>query len=138
MQQESQQSGAAKMEQASAFLQEVLQSMNVEETLRANPTQVGNAFFALIQNQMQQAEAAGAKGAIKRLAAIYEKAVAIMEEHMPEDVRLINRLLSAKGEGDIRQLLQENRSLLTKDFLDNLRALEDRSRQEGQTDLAGC
>ena len=136
LQQESQQSGAAQMEKASAFMQEVLQSMNVEETLRANPAQVNNAFFALIQNQIQQAEQAGAKGAMKRLASIYEKAVAIMEENMPADVRLINHLLSAKGEGEIRQILQENRTVITDDFLDNLRALEQRSRQEGQTELA--
>lgn len=136
LQQESQQSGAASMEKASAFLQEVLQSMNVEETLRANPAQVGNAFFALIQNQMQQAEAAGAKGAMKRLASIYEKAIAIMEENMPADVRLINRLLSTQDEGSLRQLLQENRALITTEFLDSLRALEERSRQEGQTELA--
>ena len=110
--------------------------MNVEETLRANPAQVNNAFFALIQNQIQQAEQAGAKGAMKRLASIYEKAVAIMEENMPADVRLINHLLSAKGEGEIRQILQENRTVITDDFLDNLRALEQRSRQEGQTELA--
>ncbi len=136
MQQESQQSGAAAMEKAGAFLQEVLQSMNVEETLRANPALVGNAFFSLLQNQMQQAEAAGAKGAMKRLASIYEKAIAIMEENMPADVRLINRLLSTNDEGEIRKLLQENRAILNKEFLDNLRALEERSRQEGQTDLA--
>lgn len=136
MQQESQQSGSAQMERAAAFMQEVLQSLDVGETLRANPAQVDNAFFALLQNQMQQAEAAGAKAAIKRLLSIYEKAVAIMEEHMPADVRLINRLLAAKDEGDLRKLLQENRSLLTKEFQDKLRALEERSRQEGQTELA--
>jgi hypothetical protein len=130
------QSGSSRMEAATKFLQEVLQSTDLDATLRANAAKVDNYFFALIQNQMQQADEANAAGAVRRLTTIYQKAMAILEESMPADVRLINHLLSVESEGDVRKLLQENRDLLTPDFMDSLRALEDRSRQQGQDDLA--
>lgn len=136
LQQEMNQSGASRMEKASAFLQEVLQAMDPEAVLRANAPKVDNYFFAILQNQIQQAEQAKAGGAVRRLATIYQAAMAILEEGMPADVRLINQLLSLQDEGELRKLLQDNRSLLTPEFIDNLKALEDRSRQQGQDDLA--
>ncbi len=136
LQQEMSQSGEGQMEQASAFFQEVLQSMDLDETLQANAAKVDNYFFSLLQNQMQQAEQANAAGAIRRLTTIYQKAMAILEANMPADVRLLNQLLSLDDEGEVRKLLQENRSLLTREFLASLQALEDRSRQEGQPELA--
>ena len=59
-----------------------------------------------------------------------------MEERLPPELKLLNRLLSAPSEGQLRQLLQENRSDLSQEFVDALKTLEQRFRSEGNAPLA--
>jgi hypothetical protein len=60
----------------------------------------------------------------------------IFQENLPPEIQLLNRLLDAPDEAAARQLLKENRSLLTKEFLDALKPLENEMRNNGRSEIA--
>lgn len=126
----------AMLQQVQAILQEVLQSSDTEATLREHADQIDELFLNVLAANIQQAEERKANAAVRRLRKVYEQAVSIVEEQMPEDVRLLNRLLSASDKATVRQLLQENRNLLDQEFVAALSALDERFRNEGNTEMA--
>ena len=77
-----------------------------------------------------RAEKAGAKAAANRMRKDHD-IVDMLQEEMAPDVRLVNELLNAPDQNARRKLLEENRSMLSRDFVEALRQLEDdfRARQ---------
>jgi len=131
------QSQEAMAQQVQAFLQEVLQSPNPQELLEERGKEVNEMFLAVLASNIEQAQQGNAAFAVKRLRSIYDMAVEILQNKLPPDLRLLNQLVTTKDEGEVRRLLQENRSLLSKEFVEGLRGLEDRFRGEQNTELAG-
>jgi hypothetical protein len=130
------QSQQAAMQQVQTVLQEILQAPDTDAALLENADQINDMFLALLASNIQQAQQSRAAFAVQRLRVIYEKAVAIVEERMPPELRLLNRLISAPDEGTLRGLLQENRSELSQEFVDTLKSLEERFNGEGNSALA--
>jgi hypothetical protein len=135
--QQQNQSREALAQHAQAVLQEILQAPDTEAKLREHADDIDEMFLTLLSANIQQAEEKGATFAVKRLTAVYNQAMAILQENLPEDVRLLNQLLTAPDEATVRNLLKENRSLLNQEFLSALRDLEDRFRKEGGAEMAG-
>jgi hypothetical protein len=131
------QSQEAMMQEVQAFLQEVLQSPNPEEILQARKESVNEMFLAVLASNIEQAQEKNAEFAVKRLRGVYDMAVGILQDQLPPDLRLLNQLVSTQDEGEVRRLLQANRSLLSKEFVEGLRGLEDRFRGEKNDQLAG-
>ena len=123
-------------QQVQAVLQEVLQAPDVDAALQENADQINEMFLAVLASNIQQAEQNKATFAVQRLRIIYQKALAIVEERLPPELKLLNRLLSAPDEGALRRHLQENRSDLSQEFVDALKTLEERFNREGNTALA--
>ena len=123
-------------QQVQAVLQEVLQAPDTDAALQENIEQINEMFLAVLASNIKQAEQSKATFAAQRLRTIYEKAVAILEERMPPEMKLLNRLLSAPDEGTMRRLLQDNRSELSQEFVSALKTLEDRFSGEGNSALA--
>lgn len=130
------QSQQAAAQHVQAVLQEVLQAPDTDAALRENADQINEVFLGVLASNIQQAEQNNAAFAVQRLRSIYEKAVAILEERMPPEMKLLNRLLSAPDEGSMRSLLQENRSDLSPEFVEALKGLEERFSSEGNSALA--
>ncbi|MXX25289.1 MAG: hypothetical protein F4Z82_07600 [Caldilineaceae bacterium SB0668_bin_21] len=123
-------------QQVQAVLQEVLQAPDTEAALKENAEHINEMFLTVLASNIRQAEQNKAAFAAQRLRTIYEKAVAMLEEQMPPEMRLLNRLLSAPDEGAMRRLLQENRSDLSREFVDAMKSLEERFSREGNSALA--
>ena len=104
--------------------------------LQENIEKIDEMFLAVLASNIKQAEQSNATFAVQRLRTIYQKAIAILEEHMPPEMKLLNRLLSAPDEGAMRRLLQDNRSELSQEFVSALKSLEERFSGEGNTALA--
>lgn len=134
--QQQQESQAAVTQQAQTILQEVLQATDSEAVLRQYVDYIDENFLALLAANIQQAERAKATGAVRRLQKIYEQALGIFQEQLPEDLQLLNQLLSAPDDGTVRQLLKDNRAMLNRDFLDAVTNLESEMRGNGRTDIA--
>jgi hypothetical protein len=132
-QQQAQQAGA---QEAQAFLQEVLQANDPKQFLAENADSIDDAFLGMLAANIQHAERNKATAAARRLRQIYEHAVAVVQDKLPENLKLLNQLLSAKDEASVRQMLKENRELLSREFLESLKALETDMRDNEQTELA--
>ncbi len=132
-QQQTQQSMA---QEAQAVLQEVLQATDTAAALREHRDEIDENFLALLAANIQQAERAKATAAVRRLRKVYEEAVAILQEQMPPELQLLNQLLTAPDEATVRQLIKENRALVTREFVDSLKPIETEMRENGRSELA--
>ncbi len=131
-----QQAQAEMAEEAQAVLQEVLQSTDTAAVLREHADAVDEVFLSLLAANIRAAEQKGATAAARRLSQVYKQAIEIAQERMPADMRLLNQLLSAPDDATARQLLRDNRSLLNRDFVDNMKALEEDMRKNGRAEIA--
>jgi hypothetical protein len=90
----------------------------------------------LLAANIQRAEQNNATGAAKRLRKLYDLAMDVMQAQMSPDLRLINDLLNAPDQGARRKLLEENRALLSREFVEALKQLEEDFRQRQGDDVA--
>ncbi len=136
-QEQVQQSRQMVVQQAQQVLQEVLGAEDAEATLRQYVDYIDEVFLSLLANSAQQAERNNSTAAARRLRSIYETALRVIEEGMPPEVQLLNRLLSAgDSKADLNTLLEENRAALTPDFIETLRRVESEMRDTGRPAMA--
>jgi hypothetical protein len=131
-----QQSQEALAQQVQQLLGEILQANDTEAALREHIEEIDETFLSFLLANIQQAERSKATAAVRRLRAVYEQAVKILQEAMPADLQLLNRLLTAPDEAAVRQLLKENRASITPEFIESLKPLENEMRESGRAELA--
>jgi hypothetical protein len=132
-QQQSQESLAQQVQQ---LLGEILQANDTEAALREHIEEIDDTFLSFLLANIQQAERAKATAAVRRLRAVYDQAVQILQESMPADLQLLNKLLTAPDEAAVRQMLKENRATITPEFIESLKPLENEMRNNGRAELA--
>lgn len=134
MQDQQRQSVQAAAAQVQEVLQAVLEAPDTAEALRQHADAIDETFLGLLAGNIDRAEKSNATAAARRLREIYDAALDIVQERMPPEMRLINQLVNAPDQGAVRKLLEDNRGLLTRDFVEALRQLEDdfRSRNGGE------
>lgn len=136
IQEQQNESAQALMGQAQEVLQAVLEATDTEAALRQYADMIDESFLALLAGNIDRAEQTKATAAVRRLREIYDMALDIVQEGMPPEMRLINDLLNAPDNAAVRKLLEEHRSLLNRQFIDTLRALEEDFRQRGSAEVA--
>lgn len=130
------QSQQAVLQRAQALFQEVMQAADTEAKLREHVDQIDELFLSLIASNLQQAEKNGATFAVKRLRKIYDTTINILQEQMPEDMQLLNQVLTAPDEATAYNILKEKRHLLSEDFIAALQELENRARGDNNQEMA--
>jgi len=63
-------------------------------------------------------------------------AMAVLQQTLPPELRLLNALLNTPSEEGRRRLLERNRRLLTPEWLQWLQQMEARMREEGRAEVA--
>ena len=132
-QQAMQQDSAA---QAQQVLQAVLESGDVEATLRENADLLDETFLGVLAANIQRAEQGKAAAAAARMRKIYDMALNVMQTQMSPELKLVNDLINAPDQKAQRKLLEENRAMLSREFIEALRQLEDDFRQRQGNDIA--
>ncbi len=136
IQEQQMQSRQAMVQQVQQVLQEVLQAPNSLEKLREYADYIDENFLSVLAANLQAAQRNNSTAAVRRLQQIYEQALSIVQDSMPDEMRLLNQLLSAPDKATLNKLLQENRSLLNKDFVEQLKALEVQMREGGRQEIS--
>ncbi|MFN8439288.1 MAG: CpXC domain-containing protein [Caldilineaceae bacterium] len=124
------------IQQVQQVLQEVLQAEDVDAKLQELAEYIDETFLAVLASNIQTANQRNSKAAANRLQEIYDKAVTMIEGQMPPEIRFINQLITADDRAEVNRLLQENRSMLTKEFVESLRTLENEMRQGRRNEIA--
>ena len=60
----------------------------------------------------------------------------MLEESLPQEIRLLQQIVQAPDVAAARKIVQENRSLINNDFMEALNAVEKQFRDSGQTEPA--
>jgi hypothetical protein len=136
LQDQQRQNGQATAAQVQEVLQAVLEAPDATDALRQYSDAIDETFLSLLAGNIERAEKNNATAAARRLREIYDAALDILQERMPPEMRLINQLVNAQDKSAVRNLLEENRSLLSPDFVEALRQLEDDFRSRNAVDVA--
>lgn len=119
------------LERSDALLQQVLQQPDLEGALRNLGDQLDESFMTIVSLRLaslQQGQ--GHQEAIAQLEAVTQTAIAIIQERLPPDERLINELLLAPPEESGR-LLRQHSALVTVEFVKKLNELADEQEKRG-------
>jgi hypothetical protein len=137
MQQQMQESRQQGMQQAQEVLAQVLQAEDLNAALRQNAEFIDEMFLSLLVANIQQAQKNNSKGAVRRLQAVYDATMELLQEGLPPELQLINRLLGvATDKPALNAMLEENRPALTPDFVEAMRSMEAEMRATGRPELA--
>ncbi|MFN8494231.1 MAG: CpXC domain-containing protein [Caldilineaceae bacterium] len=136
LQEQQMQSRQAMAQQVQQILQEVLQAPDAGAKLRELADYIDENFLNVLAANIQAAQRNNSTAAVRRLQQIYEQALAIVQESMPDEMRLLNQLLTAPDKATTNKLLQENRKFLNKDFVETLKELEGQMREGGRPEIA--
>ncbi|MCB0062714.1 MAG: CpXC domain-containing protein, partial [Caldilineaceae bacterium] len=123
-------------QQMQAVLQEVLQAPDMKAKLREFAEILDESFLSLLAANIQQAQRNGSTAAAKRLQQVYEAALSVLREQMPDEMRLLNELVSAPDKATVNQLMRDNRDKLTPEFISAMQSIEEELRAGGRKEVA--
>jgi hypothetical protein len=111
-------------EQAAQLLSELLESDDMEKSLRANLDRVDDLFINTLAVNLQSAEQSGSQEAVDRLTQIGDILMKLIQESQPPEIAFINQLLGAEYPAGTLALLEENRPQVNVRLLETMRVVE--------------
>jgi hypothetical protein len=124
----------AALDQRGALLREIMVSENLDEAVKAHLDELDEAFFGVLEANMQAAEQQQQQATFDRLQAVADAISRSIAAAQPPEVRFVNALLSAAYPDETRKLLEANRKALSPQLLEWMRAVAEDLRQDGRTD----
>jgi hypothetical protein len=123
VQQEMQVASQRIVDEASATLQRLLAAEDKEQALRENIARIDEPFMYVLSAMIAQAQQEGNQEHLQQLQGIHNLILEEAEKQVPPQIRFINKLVRAGSEEAQRQLLDENRDLVTPELTQILEAL---------------
>ncbi len=130
------QSSQQALEKRARLLQDLIHTEEPLKMARSHLSELDEAFSHVLQNHIQQARQAGNQKYLNKLQELTEVLDDLMEQSMPPEVALVRRLLRAPSDEATTELLEENRELINPAFLQFLEAMEERSRESDDVEVA--
>jgi len=124
------------MKQATDLLNGILKAEDPEAFVRQHLAEIDDAFFSVLSANIQRAEAEKRDNVSQALRQIADMVMALLEEQLPPEIRLINQLLAAPDPGSARQLLESQRSAVTPQFVAALGQIIAKLEADGNADAA--
>ncbi|MFN8528228.1 MAG: CpXC domain-containing protein [Anaerolineae bacterium] len=106
------------LQEAASFLRAVLSSPDPDALLNANLEMLDDAFMAVLQANIQEAERAGDIAASGKLKDIYGRVVAALRQTMQPELRFINDLLAMPSDDEAREAITEGAAQFGQPLLD--------------------
>ena len=94
--------------------------------------ELDQVFFNVLGANLEDARSSGDSEATRALEAIWGLILQLIEETLPPEIQLFNRLLVAEADAQIEQLLQDNRDLVTERLVQFMEETQARMRNEGE------
>ncbi len=124
------------VESAAGLLKTILQADDPTGVIRENLDKIDDMFFSVLSANIQRAREEKQEAAAQRLEQIGNIILQMIQEDMPQDVRLVNQLLQAKYPEGTLSILEEHRDLLVPEVVQAMQALAEQLAQSGQADAA--
>lgn len=130
------QEAQALYESRAALLRDLLTSDDPKKLARRRINEIDEAFLNVLGANLQEAHKREDKESLEALRQVWDVVMALMEEAMPPELRLINRLMAAEDEEEIEQLLEESRNLVTQRMAQFVEETEAKAREEDDLETA--
>jgi hypothetical protein len=131
LQQEMEQKSREIMAEAQKILSQLLSAEDKQTAIKANMGNFDDVFMLVLSASIAQAENRGDMSRLDDLREIQNGIVQVIEQQSPPQVRLINQLLRAESDEEMRQLLDENTELIQPELMELVGAI---SAQADETD----
>lgn len=102
---------------ASLLIMELSEAQDLEAAVRQHSGEINEIVISLLVRYQEAAKARGDTARAEKLGRILDTALNVLEEKLPPDVRLINKLLRAEYPEGTNAILEEYRGLLNDAFL---------------------
>jgi len=114
------------------LLEEVLASPDPRQTLREHRNEVDVVFLTMLGTAMRRASEEKNEQMMARLVAVNEQVMAMLQEDLPPQLRLVNELLTAEYPEASEKLLREKRADWDAQLVDILTGLIEDFEQQGR------
>ncbi|RLC97311.1 MAG: hypothetical protein DRI77_07430 [Chloroflexi bacterium] len=122
-------------EERSTFLRDLLLSDDPEALARRRFQELDQVFFNVLTTNLEKSRSTGDTETFKALQAIWGLVLHLIEETLPPEIQLFNRLIAAKDEAELDKLLQENHDLVTEHLVQFIEGAEDKLKAEEGKDI---
>jgi hypothetical protein len=119
-----------------ALLRDLLTSDDPKAMARRRIDEIDEAFLNVLGANLQQAHEQENEEGLEALRAVWGAVMDLMEEAMPPELRLINRLMAAEDEDEMERLLRESRNLVTQRMVQFIEETEAQAREKGDDETA--
>jgi hypothetical protein len=126
----------AALDQRAALLRELMIAENLDEAVRAHIEELDDAFFGILDTNMQAAEQSKQPATLDRLQAVADAISRAIAAAQPPEVRFVNALLSVDYPEDTRKVLEANRRALNPQLFEWMRGVAEDLKQNGRADAA--
>ena len=123
-------------DQASLLIMQISEAEDLEAAVREHQDEMGQVFLSVLVRYQATAKAHGDDARADKLGKILEMALAVFEERLPPDLRLVNRLLRADYPEETSAVLEEHRGLLDDDLLKSYDQYVSNLERDQQDELA--
>lgn len=124
------------IESKAKLIEEIASSSSPIESARKHIDELDDAFFSVLQLNIQDAERAGDKEALAVLGRVEQVVMQAIAERQPPEVQMVNMLLAAKYPEETEKLLGEWKDTLDDRFISVLAQFADQLAQQDRTDLS--
>jgi hypothetical protein len=121
--------------EAQKVLETILAADDMQNALEKNINKIDDAFMYVLSGETARAEEMGPQDRLDKLNALRELLVSEAESQSPPEIRLLNNLVGAESEEARRQLIEDNRELLSPDLVAVIDALQEQAESTGQEEL---
>lgn len=118
------------------LLRRLLRSDDALAAVREHFDEIDDVVMAVLSMNLQEAERRGLTEVVEQLQAIWRAIMVVIEESMPPEMRLINRLLEAKFPEETQALLEENRERVDYSLLKAMEEVSQDLERQGQLAVA--
>lgn len=124
------------MQRAANLLRRILQSDEPRQVIADNIKQIGEPFLYVLSANIAQARTDGQDEAVKALEAVYAEVMAQLQERMPPEIKLINRLLAEDDRARWTDILREESAVVNQRLVTLVEAMAEDARRQQDEELA--
>ena len=105
-------------DEASLLIMRLSEAEDMRSAIAEHLEEVNDVFFVVLSRYLRTAESQDDADRVAKLKAIMETTRELLEERLPPDLRLVNRLIRAEHPDETSEVLDEHRGMLTEAFLE--------------------
>jgi hypothetical protein len=121
--------------EAQETLESILTAENMQQALKKNLNKLDDAFMYVLAGEISRAEETNQQERLNQLNELRDLLVQEAESQTPPEVQFLNKMVSAQSDEERRQLIEDNRELLSPELVAVIDALQEQAGSAGQQEL---